>query len=186
MSSFSIDAPDYSILVSNFAYIHAEINSPSLVEDCDEMQDGYPVNRRLSETNILKILQRFFGDSIDPVGVAKICENGYYYDIMTNGAPSGYAFTLADTITDLGDDKFEVQFHVYGVPHAEWETYDASSSSSVYSARPDNLPTPLYNAAQKFSCAPGTATFVLAPNQTSAVPYHLLTWNCDYEWDGYY
>lgn len=182
---FSVDDPGYPELVS-WAYYHAEVNSPSLVEDCYEMRDDYPVNRRLSEKNILKILQRFFGERIDSDAVAKVCEDGYYYGTMTDGEFSGYAFSLADSITDLGGNRFEVKFHVYGVPGAECESYDDGSSSAVYSAHPDDLPAPLYHTAQKFSNAPGTATIELAPDQTSAVPYHLLAWECDYQWDGVY
>lgn len=185
VKSFATDAPSYPELVS-WAYYHAEVNSPALVEDCYEMRDDCPVNRRLSEKNILKILRRFFGERIDSDAVAKVCEDGYYYGTMTDGEFSGYAFSLADSITDLGGNRFEVKFHVYGVPGAECESYDDSSSSAVYSAHPDDLPAPLYHTAQKFSNAPGTATIELTPNQTSAVPYHLLAWECDYQWDGVY
>lgn len=184
MGSFSIDDPDYALLVGQFAFGHAAINGASL-EDCYVMIDGYPATRRLSEKNILKTLRRFFGDSIDLTAVASVCDNGYYYGTLTDDA-YGYAFAIADSVTDLGNDRFEVQFHVYGVPGAECETYNAHSTSDIYSTYPGSLPEPLHHTAPKFSSAPGTATLVLASDQTSAVPYHLLTWSCSYEWDGYY
>lgn len=174
--NFSIDAPDYNNLVS-FAYMHAEINSPSMVEGCDEMQDGDYVNRRMAKTNILKVLKRFFGDSIDSDRVAKICPNGYYYGIMTNGAFYGEAFTLADSVIGLGENRFEVKFHTYGVPGAEFQVYDSSSTSSVYSAHPNDLPRPEpADIFPEFTATPGTAVIEATPQKDGSLHFLLRSY----------
>lgn len=173
--NFSIEAPDYSML-ARFAFTYAWINNQSLIEDCDiSLMETLGVNSRISEANINKVMNRFFGDSISAVGITNACMGGYYYDIVTNGV-YGYGFTLADSVTDLGENRFEVQFHTYEVPNAECPTYDSSSGSAVYSAHPDSLPEPSYMPGYQYVATPGSAVIEATQKEDGTLSFLLRTY----------
>lgn len=175
-SSFSVEAPDHG-KIADFAFMHAWINSPSAVEDCSKyFQDEYAdIETCVSVSYIEKVAQRFFAGEADPASIEEAWKDGHGRGLITNGA-YGYGFTLADSITDLGENRFEIQFHVYTAPNSDGPTYDASSSSNIYSAQPDNLPQPLFDPSAQFVGAPGTATIEAAQEPDGSLAFRLCTY----------
>lgn len=179
-SSFSVENPNYGE-IADFAFMHAWINSPSVVEDYSKyfpVHNDYDyVTSCVSVSYIEKVAKHFFAGEIDTASIEAAWKSGHGSGVITNGA-YGTGFTLADSVTDLGQNRFEVQFHTYTVPYSDAPTYDYSSTSDVYSAHPDDLPQALYGQGQ-FVGTPGSAVIETIKKEDGSLTFLLETYTVE-------
>lgn len=174
-SGFSAARPDYNRLAA-FALSYAALNNPKMVE-ATEGSERSIANSRISMENIQWVMDRFFGTGvISGDWIANICEeNGYYYGDIDSDI-YGDGFTLVDSITATGyGDEFNVDFHIYSDPSADHSFYNYSSSSDVYSARPNELlQTP---AGVSLTATPGTATVRAEKRNDGTLGFYLISYS---------
>lgn len=175
MSSFSVEAPDHSVL-ADFAFIHACLNRPSLIEDGNGPSGA---NKRISEGNIRAIAEYFLAKDADLSGISKACDSGYYYGSAANGCDFGQGFVLVDSVTDLGENLYEAQFRVYTILHPDAPFYDFSADSEVYSARPEDASSLFFGGTNMPVRIPGSAVLEAVQKSDGSLDFLLRSYTAN-------
>lgn len=124
-----LDTGDYRALVS-YAVLHSSINNFELFT-----YDPSTYSYMISENDVNKMLDRFFGftishssiGSIDSAGIIKH-KNGYYYYSPAAGEFNGYV-SIVNGMYKNSDGTYHVTFDVYAV---DYDTYYENGVSSDY------------------------------------------------------
>lgn len=176
--SFSVEAPNYEALV-RFALMYALGRDESLVEEGDFYNPDFGDfdNVRISPANVKKIARELFSSDLDLSGVDSVCNAGHNTTQLTNGFFPD-SFVLADSITSLGGNRFQVKFHEYTVEDPTFPFYDSDSGSAVYSAKPSQLASLFYNQESYGSILsiPGEATIEAVQQPDKSVTFLLRTY----------
>lgn len=140
---YDCEKPDENALLS-FAIYHNAYNTPNAWEgandivgstwypivdaqgDHDAVSEGY--NERISADVIESTVERYVKVDFDATRFSDDYhyEDGYVYFRVTNGSGIPEGIVLSRVLTDLGSNRYRVEFDIYGGPDTYYDTTDAS------------------------------------------------------------
>ena len=151
-----------------FAFLHAMLNSTTAVESGRWYIDGTPFNYRVSLATLQKYSNLFLKIPLEAHMLPSVVrlDGDQVYISGDGAAPEGIA--LAQSITSLGGNRYEVEFDVYGGIYDD-RTYTVTDQE-YYRMTPDQLKR---RFSQSYPTAYGTAVIETGYDNETA-PFKVL------------